>query len=248
MHTRVTLAMPGMALKSALTTTFIPSARAATRMGRRARNVRSALSASRSSPLLVRPMRPTRTMRKSRTFQLLRRYAPSCNTKPYTSTFITISITKQITKTVSMLLRAFFRSLSSSRSGESMARHSEERQMSAMMKWSKRGSMTTRATAMRNGFLGPMTKSERFSSSITTVGRGLTGFTSLLEGDARLRMLETLRGADVSSPSAPLPSPWMYVLIEGLGSSVDPSSSSSSSSSPAAKLSSRMARKRLRMM
>mmetsp|Transcript_58370 Transcript_58370/g.186062 ORF Transcript_58370/g.186062 Transcript_58370/m.186062 type:complete len:276 (-) Transcript_58370:2545-3372(-) len=275
--------MPGIALKSALITTFMPSLRLAMRIGRSARNVRSARSALSWSPPL-RLMKPTTTMKKSRMFQLERRYAPLWKTKPSTSTLSTISIAKRITKMRSTTL---ITSLAlPERPGESIASTSEERQMRAMMKYSNILWQTRRARRRRSGLVGGSTKSalplsameghDPLSSTVAdiwlilaeidllaglclfslllpvargcpaTAGRGSFMPVAMDEWSASTGEAPALESAAAAStlPSSLLGAIW---LPSGLASSFS-FSSSSSSSPPSAKLSSRMARKRLRMM
>mmetsp|Transcript_58364 Transcript_58364/g.186029 ORF Transcript_58364/g.186029 Transcript_58364/m.186029 type:complete len:216 (-) Transcript_58364:1404-2051(-) len=146
-----------MAWKSAFTTTFIPSARLAMRMGRSARNVRSARKALSWSPPL-RLMNPMTTIKKSRMFQGLRMYDPLWNAKPRTSTLRTISIAKRTMKIKSRTLITFLRSPSSSREGASMASTREEAQITQITTYSKYLWKITRARKRRSGLLGPSTK------------------------------------------------------------------------------------------
>mmetsp|Transcript_32066 Transcript_32066/g.53881 ORF Transcript_32066/g.53881 Transcript_32066/m.53881 type:complete len:211 (-) Transcript_32066:3062-3694(-) len=158
--------MPGMAWKRAFTTTFMPSAREATRMGRSARNVRSARSAERfPPPMPIQPTSPIKTMQKSKMFHEFLRYAVLPLANPVVMIFSTISTLNSTTKILSSMSSASLRPPSWSRLGESTARMMDDTQIRTMMINSNFLCCTISAHTLRMGFSGEKQNSA-FPSSL----------------------------------------------------------------------------------
>mmetsp|Transcript_40020 Transcript_40020/g.113416 ORF Transcript_40020/g.113416 Transcript_40020/m.113416 type:complete len:279 (+) Transcript_40020:2801-3637(+) len=269
MQTRTTFPRGGMDWNKALTTTFMPSARLAMRIGRRARNVRKALRLSTDPDCEDPPMleiwstRPMMTMKKSRTFQGFLRYAPGCRTKPITMIFSAASMQKRITKMVSSTLRTSFNrtasarpgvssgmAIFSARSSESRARQRDDITISPMMVYSKYLWDTMLFMNNRKGFSVPKMKRLRWVSSVErTPGPGC----GVELRRRRLRFVFPDRIMLVGSSSVPSSSSGVETLcmlaMSSLGGefSAKLSPGTWSTSSLVEKLSSKMAKNRLRM-
>ena len=136
MHTSATLEMAGIALNSALITTFIPADRDAMRNGRSARNARRIFAATAAfssdedaSAVIAADATPSETMQKSRTFQPFLKYR-----FPSATIFKAASNTKRPTKNTSETSSQYFKreSLSTS-TGESTAnRHDDNTIMNSI--------------------------------------------------------------------------------------------------------------------